>query len=84
MYPLYQEGDNVLILKQTVMDYSGQVGAVLYDGTSATLKKVEFPQKKDWIKLIPINPEYPPKTIDGYALEDVRILGIPKLLVRET
>lgn len=83
MYPLYMEGDKVLILRQTALARSGEIGAVLYDSEMATLKKVEYVTGKDWMKLIPINPNYPPKTITGADLESCRIIGVPKLLIRE-
>lgn len=83
MYPLYLDGDKVLILKQSTLNTSGDVGAILYDGDIATLKKVEYVAGEDWMKLVPINPLYPPKEIKGADLERCRVLGIPKLLVRE-
>lgn len=83
MYPLYMDGDKVLILKQTTLNRSGEIGAVLYDSDYATLKKVEYVMGEDWMKLIPINPEYQPKTITGPDLEQCRIIGIPKLLIRD-
>lgn len=83
MYPAYQENDTVLILKQSTLNYSGQVGAILYDGEYATLKKVEFVYGEDWMKLIPINPNHPPKTITDADLERCKVMGIPKLLIRE-
>ena len=83
MYPLYMEGDKVLILKQSTMNYSGQVGAVLYDNECATLKKVEYVKGEDWMRLAPVNPNYPPKRIENEELERCRIIGIPKLVVRE-
>ena len=83
MYPLYMDGDKVLILKQTTLNRSGEVGAVIYEGDLATLKKVEYVKGEDWMKLIPINPQYAPKTIEGADLELCRVLGIPKLLIRE-
>lgn len=83
MYPLYMDGDKVLILKQSTMNRSGEIGVVLYNGDYATLKKIEYVQGEDWIKLIPLNPEYAPKTITGVDLESCRILGIPRLLIRE-
>lgn len=81
MYPLYHDGDKVVILKQTTLTRFGAVGAVLYDGDNATLKRIEVYEDK--IKLIPLNPSYPPKTITGPDRESVRILGIPKVLIRE-
>lgn len=83
MYPLYMEDDKVLILKQSTLNYSGQVGAVLYDGELATLKKVEFVNGEDWLKLIAINPNFPPRKIEGAELERCKIMGIPKLLIRD-
>ena len=83
MYPLYHDGDKVLILKQTTLNNSGDIGAIMYDDDCATLKKVEFIHGEDWLKLIPINPEYMPKTITGERLEHCRVIGIPKMLIRE-
>lgn len=82
MYPLYMDGDKVLILKQTTLNRSGEIGAILYDGDKATLKKVEYVNGEDWLKLIPINPSYPPETIEGVDLEACKVLGIPKVLIR--
>ncbi len=83
MYPTYQDGDKVLVLKQTTLNYSGQVGVILYDDEYASLKKVEFKMGEDWLRMVPINPSYPIKKIDGVELEHCRILGIPKLLIRD-
>lgn len=83
MYPAFQEGDKVLILKQSTLNHSGQIGAVLYDDECATLKKIEYVMGEDWMKLIPINPSYPPKTIRDEDLERCKVIGIPKLLIRE-
>lgn len=82
MYPIYLDGDIVLVLKQTYMDRSGQIGVVLYDSEYGTLKKVEYMIGENWIKLVPINPIYPPITIKDSDLEQCKILGIPKLLIR--
>ena len=83
MYPLYLDGDKVLILRQSTLNRSGDVGAIVYDGECATLKKIEYTQGEDWLRLIPINPNYPPREITGSDLEQCRVLGIPTLLVRE-
>lgn len=83
MYPTYQDGDKVLVLKQSTLNYSGQVGVVLYDDELGTLKKVEYKMGEDWMKLIPINPAFPPVRIENEELEHCRILGIPRLLIRE-
>lgn len=83
MYPMYQDGDRVLILKQSTLNHSGQVGAILYNDEFATLKKVEYVMGEDWMKLVPINPNYEPELIEGEALEHCRVIGIPKLLIRD-
>lgn len=83
MYPLYMNGDKVLILKQSTLNRSGEIGAVLYNGDNATLKKVEYVEGEDWMKLVPVNPEYPPKNIEGSDLEQCHVLGVPRLLIRE-
>ncbi len=83
MYPTYQDGDKVLVLKQSSMDHSGQVGVVIYDGDIGTLKKIEFVPGEDWMRLVPINPAFPPIKITDSALEQCQVLGVPKLLIRE-
>ena len=76
MYPLYQDGDTVLILKQTTLDRSGDIGAIIYEDECATLKKIE-------LRLVPLNPLYKPETIENEALEHCRVIGVPRLLIRE-
>lgn len=81
MYPLYQAGDKVLILKQDYIEDSGDIGAVMYDGECATLKKIEI--LKEAVRLVSINPEYQPREIKGNELEQYHVLGVPRLLIRE-
>lgn len=83
MYPLYLDGDKVLVLKADTLDHSGQIGLVLYNGDEATLKRVEYVEGEDWLRLVPVNPMYPSRLIEGPELERCRILGIPRLLLRE-
>lgn len=81
MYPLYHEHDKVLISKQNYIEKNGDVGAVIYDGECATLKRIDV--YNEMVKLSPVNPEYQPKELKGADLEMYHILGVPKLLVRE-
>lgn len=81
MYPLYHEKDKVLILKQNYIERNGDVGAVIYDGECATLKRIDI--YDETVKLSPVNPEYQPKELKGADMETYHILGVPKLLVRE-
>lgn len=81
MYPLYHDGDHVLVLKQDSLERPGEIGVVLYDGDQATLKKVEFGD--GWMRLVPINPTYKELMIEKDDLNRCRILGIPRVLVRD-
>ena len=38
---------------------------------------------EDWMKLIPINPQYPPMMIENEALEECSVLGVPRMVIRE-
>lgn len=80
MYPFYLDGDVVLVLRADALEHDGQVALVRYDGEYATLKKVE--RLQDGLRLIPLNPIYPPRTISGVDLEQCSIIGIPRLLLR--
>lgn len=80
MYPFYLDGDVVLVLRTPALEHSGQVALVRYDGENATLKKVE--QLEDGLRLVPLNPIYPPRTITGADLDQCSILGLPRLLIR--
>lgn len=82
MYPDYQDGDLVLILRQITMNHSGQIGAVIYEDSHVTLKRIEYVMGEDWMRLVPINKTYPPITITGEALEHCHVLGPVKMLIR--
>ena len=83
MYPTFQDGDRVLVLRQETLNYSGQIGVILYGDDHATLKKVEYKAGEDWMNLIAINPAFPPLRIENEDLTHCRVLGIPRLLIRE-
>lgn len=83
MFPTYQHGDCVFIQRADTLSRSGEIGVVLYDDEQMTLKRVEYVEGEDWLRLVPINPQVPPETIEGERLEHCRILGIPKLLIRD-
>lgn len=81
MYPDYRDGDKILVLKQTAIDYSGQIAVVIYGDDFGTIKKVE--QRPNCVKLVPINPLYPPEEIKDVDIEKIHIIGIPKILIRD-
>lgn len=83
MYPDYQDGDHVLVLRQSTMDRSGQVGVVRYNDEIATLKRIEYVMGEDWMTLRPINPQLPPITIRDADLEQCTVFGVAKMVIRE-
>ncbi len=82
MYPDLLDGDRVLVYRTSSVD-SGTVAVVLYNGDAATVKRVEYEQGKDYIDLIPRNPEFKTKHIEGAELENCRILGKVVYLFRK-
>lgn len=82
MYPKYCNGDEILCLHDESPAESGQVYVVLYGDDEATLKKIECFPKEGYIELVPINPMFPPKRIEGADLDQFRILGRVVRLIR--
>lgn len=75
MYPHYQHGDDILCLRCNDMEHSGRVGIIVFGDGEATLKKIEYKDREDWIDLVPFNPEYTTKRIEGADLEQCRVVG---------
>jgi len=82
MYPKLIDGDTILCLRAESVD-SGSLAVVLYNGDEATVKKVVYKEGEDWLELIPANPEYQPKRIEGEDLNQCRILGKVVKLIRD-
>ena len=75
MYPQFQDGDEILCLRCSDMGISGRIGIMLLGGDEATVKRIEYKPGEDWIDLIPINPEFKPRRIEGLDLEQCRVVG---------
>lgn len=75
MYPQFQDGDEILCLRCSDMGISGRIGIMLLGGDEATVKHIEYKPGEDWIDLIPINPEFKPRRIEGVDLEQCRVVG---------
>ena len=75
MYPQFQDGDEILCLRCSDMGISGRIGIMLLGGDEATVKRIEYKPGEDWIDLIPINPEFKPRHIEGVDLEQCRVVG---------
>lgn len=82
MHPRILEGDRILCKRCSIVD-SGSFAVVLYDGECATVKKVHYVNGANWVELVPINPEYTTKRIEGADLEQFRILGKVIKLIRD-
>ena len=81
MTPLYQEGDCVLMHRTNLVD-SGQTTAVIIGDGEATLKRVIYDEKRTFITLEALNPHYSPRTFHREEMNDIRIVGEVKRLLR--
>lgn len=82
MYPKILNNDLVVIHRQTSVD-DNSIACVLFNDTEATIKTVRYTKGEDWLELIPANPEYPTKRIEGEELEHCRVLGLVVKLMRD-
>ncbi len=80
MYPKIEDGDIIQVHKQSVVD-NGQIAVVLVDGDEGLVKK--FYCGKDYIKLISINPEYPPKVFEREEMNRLEIVGLVRKIIKE-
>ena len=83
MYPDFRNGDIVLVLKQSTMNHSGEIGVISYGDDEMTIKRINYVDGEDWLEVVPLNNLYPPRRIEGVDLESCHIIGIPRVLVRE-
>ena len=80
MFPKLEDGDTILVRLCSTVD-PGATAVVLYNGDEATVKKVYMGD--GWIDLIPVNPEFPSRRIEGADLNICRILGQAVTLLRD-
>ena len=83
MFPAFQNGDVVLVLRQSTMNHSGEIGVISYGDDEMTIKRINYVDGEDWLELVPLNPAYPPRRIEGVDLESCHVIGIPRVLIRE-
>lgn len=74
MYPRLLDGDLIVVHVQSSVD-SGDTAIIVYNGDEGTVKKVNYVYGEDWLELIPTNPEYPNKRIEGADLEQCHVYG---------
>lgn len=80
MYPKFEEGDLVLVRRQTSVD-SGSYAVVIIDGEDGVIKKVVY--GKDWIELQSVNPMYPPRLFEDADVLRISIYGLVKEIKRK-
>lgn len=80
MYPKIEDGDIIQVHKQSIVD-NGQIAVVLVDGDEGLVKK--FYYEKNYIELISINPEYPPKRFEREEMNRISIVGLVKKIIKE-
>lgn len=68
-----QDGDIVYIRQQATVE-TGQIAAVLIDGTEKLLKRVYL--NEDSVVLQAENPAYPPRVFAGEEMNRLRIIGL--------
>ena len=79
MYPKIENGDSVLIHKQSSVD-SGTIAVVLLDEDEALVKRVVY--DNDWIELQSINPMYPPMRFEDADVLRIKVLGAVKMILK--
>ena len=47
MYPAFQNGDIVLVLRQSTMNHSGEIGVISYGDDEMTIKRINYVDGKD-------------------------------------
>lgn len=80
MYPVFMEGDLVLVQCQNNVD-SGSYGVVIIDGCDGVIKKVVYDSKH--IELLSVNPMYPPRVFEGRDMDRIHICGLVKEIKRK-
>lgn len=82
MYPRLLDGDAIIVHRQPSVD-SGDVAVVVYDGEDATVKIVRYENGCDWMDLVPANPEYMTRRIQGADLQECHVVGKVIGLIRD-
>lgn len=80
MYPVFMEGDLVLIRVQSSVD-SGSHAVVTIDNEDGVVKRVVYGH--DFIELQSINPMYPPRRFEKDDVLRIRVFGVVKEIKRK-
>lgn len=80
MYPIFIEGDLVLIRIQPSVD-SGSYAVVTIDDADGVIKRVVY--SKSFIELQSVNPMYAPRRFEGADVQRIRVFGLVKEIKRK-
>ncbi len=80
MYPVFIEGDYILVQHQTSVD-SGDFAVVLIDDCEGVVKRVVYGD--DWIQLQSVNPMFAPRRFEGHDVLRIKVIGLVKSLKRK-
>jgi repressor LexA len=80
MYPMFMEGDLVLVRIQSSVD-SGAYAVVTIDGNDGVVKRIVY--GKNFIELQSVNPMYPPRRFENEEVTRIRVFGVVKEVKRK-
>lgn len=79
MYPKIENGDIIIVRRQTSVD-SGSIGVVLLDGGEGMVKIIEY--GSTWIELRSINEKYPVQRFEGAEVQRLRVVGKVQQIIK--
>ena len=79
MYPKIEDGDIIIVRRQTSVD-SGNIGVVLLDGGEGLVKIIEY--GSTWIELRSINEKYPVQRFEGAEVQRLRVVGKVQQIIK--
>lgn len=80
MYPKFEEGDLVLVRRQSSVD-SGSYAVVLIDDEEGVIKKIVY--GPNFIELHSINPMYPVRRFENENVLRIRVFGLVRSIKRK-
>lgn len=80
MYPKIEDGDIIIVRRQTSVD-SGSIGVVLLDGGEGMVKIIEY--GSTWIELRSINEKYPVQRFEGAEVQRLRVVGKVQQIIKK-
>lgn len=79
MYPKIEDGDIIIVRRQTSVD-SGSIGVVLLDEGEGLVKIIEY--GSTWIELRSINENYPVQRFKGPEVQRLRVVGKVQQIIK--